>query len=942
MNELGLARYGALSNVRPAPEPLDPAVAWLSAAGDAAMRRAWIVALWALAGFALALGAATFLIGHDTHSTAAYLARFLLATGRRDSWGPMIQAVDELRAAPDALLYTKLFFEDHLKFQYPISSLLLPDVVQRVTGAGWPAVIKMLNGMSWVVVWAAAVVCWRLFTGRDGCLVADAAPIEKLLLAGGIVAMTLLFYPFTRSYVLGQIQTTITLLVAISLLAWRADRKWLVGVCLGICCTIKPQWGLVFAWAMLRREWTMTVTGALTGGAIALVAGMLYGFHQYLDYLPVISYLAQHGESYFPNQSLNGLMNRLLGTGNNLEWVGDAFAAYHPVVHVTTIASSLLLLSAALLYRRRAKADALDLAVMILSLTMASPIAWEHHYGALLPIFALAAPIAVERKPFGRATIPLLLIAFVVASERFDLTNRLWDTVFNPLQSYLYFAAAVVLVLLYRLAGADTAPRRMATAPATSSGTKPLCVDLDGTLIRTDILVESLLAAGRSWAALKCLPRLLWGGKAALKAGLARACPVSCELLPYDEDVLSFLRERKAQGERLILVTGTNIAVAERINAHLGHLFDEVMASDRTRNLRGENKARALVERFGEGGFVYIGNDSTDLATWQHAAGAMIVGASADLVRRARMIAHVECVFDHRPSVLHAALKEIRPQQWLKNLLVFVPIVTSGDVLNLSTWTGGLIAFAAFCAAASGVYLVNDLLDLDADRRHPRKRMRPLASGALPITYALVIAPALFLIAALFATYAGILPLVVGYAALSIAYSARLKMLPLVDVFVLGALYTIRLYAGGLATEHPVSLWLLAFSGFLFLGLALMKRVVELRDEKERGGDKLARRGYVAGDIAILAAFGTASTFISSMVLALYVSSDWAARMPTYNAYALWATVPLLLFWQCRLWLASARGYMTDDPIVFTARDWVSALVAGGLLIAMAVARTPL
>jgi 4-hydroxybenzoate polyprenyltransferase len=235
---------------------------------------------------------------------------------------------------------------------------------------------------------------------------------------------------------------------------------------------------------------------------------------------------------------------------------------------------------------------------------------------------------------------------------------------------------------------------------------------------------------------------------------------------------------------------------------------------------------------------------------------------------------------------------------------------------------------------------VTDLLDLEADRRHPRKRHRPLASGALPIHTALLVAPALFAVGGGLALWAGVLPYVLLYVLASLAYAAKLKTMPLIDAFVLAGLYSVRLYAGGVATAHPESLWLLAFSGFLFLGLALMKRVVELRDLEQRGETQIGRLGYRSADLTILAGFGTAATFISSLVLALYVQSD-AALALTYNRYALWAIVPLMLFWQCRLWLAVSRGYITDDPVVYTAHDWVSAFVATGLLAALIVARTP-
>jgi len=285
-------------------------------------------------------------------------------------------------------------------------------------------------------------------------------------------------------------------------------------------------------------------------------------------------------------------------------------------------------------------------------------------------------------------------------------------------------------------------------------------------------------------------------------------------------------------------------------------------------------------------------------------------------------------------GILWATFKEIRPQQWLKNLLVFVPIITSGDYASVSVWEYALLAFAAFSATASGVYVVNDLLDLEADRNHPRKRLRPLASGAMPLAEAYILAPLLFALGAVLALAAGILFYVAVYAVCSLAYSAKLKELPLVDVFLLAGLYSVRLYAGGIATGHEVSLWLFAFSCFLFLALAIIKRVTELKDLLERGDDKAERRGYKTGDLVILSAFGTNASFVSSMILALYVQSDvivGTGRSPQ----ALWVIVPLMLFWQCRLWLATARGYMTDDPIVYTLKDWVSVLVGTGLVLAM-------
>jgi 4-hydroxybenzoate polyprenyltransferase len=278
--------------------------------------------------------------------------------------------------------------------------------------------------------------------------------------------------------------------------------------------------------------------------------------------------------------------------------------------------------------------------------------------------------------------------------------------------------------------------------------------------------------------------------------------------------------------------------------------------------------------------------------------------------------------------MLRGLIRALRPHQWVKNLLVFVPIVTARAVGDVHGWFEALLMFAAFSATASGIYLLNDLCDLAADRQHPKKCARPFASGALPLQIGLVAAPLLVIVGAGIAAAAGTLPVLVFYAAMSVAYSFYFKAQPLVDVFLLAGLYTVRVIGGGVATGYHVSLWLLAFSSFLFLGLALVKRVAELQELAKREERKVAGRGYRAGDAPILLAMGVGASFITSLVLTLYVQAELIPggdRRPTLA----WAIVPLMLFWQCRIWLATARGRMHHDPIVFAARDWVSWLVAG-------------
>jgi len=484
---------------------------------------------------------------------------------------------------------------------------------------------------------------------------------------------------------------------------------------------------------------------------------------------------------------------------------------------------------------------------------------------------------------------------------------------------------------------AETAPNagNSADLPANSL---PLCFDLDGSLLRTDTLVESLVAGLRNWQVAIRLPGLFASGRAGLKDGLARLVSIDPALLPYNEAALAYLHAEKASGRTLVLATAANRRIAEGVNRHLGGLFDEVVASDAVNNLKGAAKAEALVARFGENGFSYAGNDRADLAVWERAGGAVLVNTSAAVARKAAQIAPIEKTLDAPGGFLVPLLRELRLYQWSKNLLVFVPIVASGGILDRTAWLAALLTFFAFCLVASSLYAVNDIYDLDADRRHARKRARPFASGALSLTTGIVAIPLLFGIGLALGLWAGVLPYLAGYAVVSFAYSMRLKEVRLLDVFILAGLYAIRLFAGGKATGHEISLWLLAFAGFFFFGLAIMKRVAELKSIELGQVKDGGRRSYGTGDIAILQAFSVAAAFVACLILALYVQSDQVALFYRHPAL-LWWMVPLMLFWQCRLLLATAGGHMDDDPIVYAAKDKVTPCVLAGLLLCVLLAR---
>ena len=465
----------------------------------------------------------------------------------------------------------------------------------------------------------------------------------------------------------------------------------------------------------------------------------------------------------------------------------------------------------------------------------------------------------------------------------------------------------------------------------------PLCVDLDGTLIRTDVLVEGAIAL-LGQLRVVTLVRGLARGPAALKAAVAAASPVDPALLPYNEPLLDYIEAERAKGRRIVLATAAAEATARGVAAHM-NLFDEVFASTAECNLKGEAKAAALVERFGVKGFVYAGDSSVDLPVWRQAAAAVLVNVAPAVAAKARAEAAIEHTIADQPPMAPALLRAMRPHQWVKNILVFLPIFTANALSDRASWIGGILAFLAFSATASGIYLVNDLLDLSADRAHPRKRLRPFAAGTAPLPAGIALAGVLLVLGIGLGWRAGI-PLVVPiYAATSLAYSMRLKREPLVDVFVLAMLYTIRLIGGGEATGHTLSLWLLAFASFLFLSLALIKRVAEAMDSADRSAAVLKGRGYEPGDLTILQLFGVCSAFASSLVLALFVQNETTAgRFMSPNL--LWGIVPLVLLWNCRMWLSTARGYMHHDPIMYAARDWVTWAIGLATLAVALVART--
>ncbi|MCP5196811.1 MAG: UbiA family prenyltransferase [Gammaproteobacteria bacterium] len=453
-----------------------------------------------------------------------------------------------------------------------------------------------------------------------------------------------------------------------------------------------------------------------------------------------------------------------------------------------------------------------------------------------------------------------------------------------------------------------------------------IVVDLDGTLVNSDLLVENLFLF------LRLHPlRLLWlfswllKGKAFFKRSLADAILPDIEVLPYNKPLLSWLQQQREAGHKLILATASDLRIARRIADYIG-LFDETLGTE-SENLSSGNKRNALVQRFGERGYEYVGNSSADFAVWKSASVIHVANPEYDVLSRARHLGELGMVFDERPHYGKTLLKALRVHQWAKNMLLFVPLLASHRVLELPLLGSGIVAFIAFGACASSVYLLNDLLDLPDDRQHPTKRYRPLAAGTLPIHHALFLIPLLLLGA--FTLSLGLLPLrfvavLVSYYALTLAYSLWLKRLVMIDVVALAMLYTIRVIAGTAAMGLVATFWILAFCMFIFLSLALVKRYTELRDARHNGQqNKSAGRGYYPADYELLAALGSASGYIAVLVLALYINEAASATLYRSPEW-MWIACPLLLFWLSRVWLLAHRGQMHDDPIVFALRDPVS------------------
>jgi 4-hydroxybenzoate polyprenyltransferase len=471
-----------------------------------------------------------------------------------------------------------------------------------------------------------------------------------------------------------------------------------------------------------------------------------------------------------------------------------------------------------------------------------------------------------------------------------------------------------------------------AEAALTMQPAPPLCVDLDGTLVKSDTLLDGLCLFVRKhpldgWR----VPLWVLGGRAHLKVEVARRAQLDVARLPYNLVLLRYLQSQRREGRMLFLTTGADAGLGERVAAHLG-IFDGVLGTDATNNLTSSRKLARLKEKFQV--FDYIGNSRADLAVLAGAREAMTANPTRGLRLglRARGIRVTRCFNDHRP-VPRTLVKAIRIHQWAKNILIFVPLLLSHHV-SRATLESAVAAFFCFCFMASANYLVNDMLDIENDRKHPGKRLRPFAAGDLGVTTGIAIAMILFLssVAMLpwlpkaFAFWLGC------YIAVTTGYSFYLKRVAVVDVILLSGLYTLRLLAGGAATGTEISQWLGGFSTFLFLSLAMVKRFSEIEILRERGTAAMQGRGYLVADMEQIRSFGTASAYAAVVVFMLYIARPDVTDLYRH-ASRLWLIVPFLIYWLNRVWLLASRGELDDDPVVFAMRDRMSLAVGAAVAV---------
>ncbi len=469
----------------------------------------------------------------------------------------------------------------------------------------------------------------------------------------------------------------------------------------------------------------------------------------------------------------------------------------------------------------------------------------------------------------------------------------------------------------------------------------PLIVDLDGCLIRSDLLYETAFAY-LSANPLRLFPLLqwLWRGRAYLKRRLAEAAGLDLQLIPVNEAVADYARAAKADGRAVYLATGSDELLARKIGTRFDFL-DGVIASDGTCNLKGRRKGAELQRRFPQG-FDYVGDCHDDLHIWKQARKVVVVEPDSALRQSVDALGKPTETLERDTPQWSALLKAARLHQWAKNTLVFVPALLSGQIVRPEILGACLVTFVALGLVACGTYLLNDLLDLSHDRRHPTKRNRPLASGHLPMLTAVTVIPLLIGTGLALGAAVGVAVFasLLAYLALTLAYSLRIKKVPIFDTITLAGLFTLRLMLGIAAAAVFISPWLLVFSMFLFTSLCLAKRCAEIQSIQNTGASALSGRGYLVSDAPFVLALGLATGTGSILIMVLYLIFDAFNRSFYADPHWLW-TIPVVLFlWVTHIWLVGHRGKLDDDPVAYAIKDRQSiilgSIAAGGFALAWA------
>lgn len=470
---------------------------------------------------------------------------------------------------------------------------------------------------------------------------------------------------------------------------------------------------------------------------------------------------------------------------------------------------------------------------------------------------------------------------------------------------------------------------------------KYIFVDLDGTLIKTDLLFETALKYLKT-NLLNIFYLVFWliQGKSTLKHNLADRVDIDVSTLPYQISLLNYLKEKKAQGHSLILATASHMRYAKAVANHL-NIFDDVIATDAENNMKGTRKLAAMHDYAKGEAFSYAGDSNVDKPIWKAAASNIFVNAPEAAIKDATKDGKADKIFVTRElSEGKAFVKEMRLHQWTKNILILVPLLTSHGYMNTDMLITVFIAFVCFSLCASGIYFLNDLLDLDADRQHKTKNSRPLASGNLSIPLgifgAFILPVCAFILAGIFLPLNFVAVLAV-YFLITNAYSFVLKSISTLDVMTLAVLYTLRVIAGSAATGIALSSWLMAFSIFVFVSLAYLKRYIEISDLKE-SDTKAQGRGYFAADSETMFTLGTSNITVSVLVLALYVNSEEVASLYK-TPEILWLLCMLMLYWGNRIWVGARRGKISDDPVIFALKDKVSRFIGLGFILVVFAAR---